>query len=179
MTHRLQFYSMIAKNILVITHLCYVYRKHTCYKQFCFAMFTGHHMKLIYYVSPYDLLCKQTKSSHTMTVEGKCQCLYSNIKGKRPELFRKEILCSVYNEKGPLILTICLKLLALKNEQFVFVFVLTISNEVAYLTLTSIFHKAFNVFSFDCEITFESIPGTNQYLAITVKFLAQGKNGSL
>ncbi|KAL4222592.1 Mediator of RNA polymerase II transcription subunit 1 [Mactra antiquata] len=29
----------------------------------------GHPMKLIYYVSPYDLLCKKTMSSHAMTVE--------------------------------------------------------------------------------------------------------------
>ena len=28
-------------------------------------------MKLIYFVSPYDLLCKTTKSSYPMTVEGK------------------------------------------------------------------------------------------------------------
>ena len=28
-------------------------------------------MKLIYFVSPYNLLCKKTKSSYPMTVEGK------------------------------------------------------------------------------------------------------------
>ena len=38
------------------------------------------------------------------------------------------------------------------------VFILTIFNEGAYL---SIFHKALNLFKFDCEI--ESVPGTNQY----------------
>jgi len=31
----------------------------------------------------------------------------------------------------------------------------------AYLTFKSIFHKALNLFKFDCEITLESIPGTN------------------
>ena len=40
-------------------------------------------------------------------------------------------------------------------------FVLMIFNKGAYLTFTSIFHKAFNLF--DCEITFESVPVTNQY----------------
>ena len=40
--------------------------------------------------------------------------------------------------------------------------------EVAYFT-----------FKFDREITLESIDGTNQYLAIRVKFLAQGINGYL
>jgi len=43
----------------------------------------------------------------------------------------------------------------------------------------SIFHKALNLFKFACKITLESIPGTNQYLAIRVKFLAQGNNGGL
>jgi len=28
----------------------------------------------------------------------------------------------------------------------------------------------------DCEITLENVPGTNQYSANTVKFLAQGNN---
>ena len=32
---------------------------------------SGHPMKLIYFVSPYDLLCKKTKSSYPMTHEGK------------------------------------------------------------------------------------------------------------
>ena len=41
--------------------------------------------------------------------------------------------------------------------------VLTIFNEGAYLTFKSIFHKALNLFQFDCEITLESVPGTNQY----------------
>ena len=40
---------------------------------------------------------------------------------------------------------------------------LTIFNEGAYLTFKSIFHKALNLFQFDCEITLESVPGTNQY----------------
>ena len=39
----------------------------------------------------------------------------------------------------------------------------TIFNEGAYLTFKSIFHKALNLFSFDCEITLESVPGINQY----------------
>jgi len=47
------------------------------------------------------------------------------------------------------------------------------------LTFKSIFHKALKLFQFDCEITIESVPGTNQYLAIKVKFLAQGNNGGL
>ena len=41
--------------------------------------------------------------------------------------------------------------------------VLTIFNEVAYLTFKSIFHKALNLFKFDYDITLESVPGTNQY----------------
>ena len=41
--------------------------------------------------------------------------------------------------------------------------VLTIFNERAYLTFESIFHKALYVFQFDCEITLESVPETNQY----------------
>ena len=40
--------------------------------------------------------------------------------------------------------------------------VLTIFNEGAYLTFKSIFHKTPNLFKFDCEITLESVPGTNQ-----------------
>ena len=52
-----------------------------------------------------------------------------------------------------------------------------IFNEGAYLTFKSIFPKALNVFKFDCEITLDSVPGTNQYLAIRVKFLAQRNNG--
>ena len=39
--------------------------------------------------------------------------------------------------------------------------VLTILNEGAYLTIKSTFQKALNLFKFDCEITLESIPGTN------------------
>ena len=39
----------------------------------------------------------------------------------------------------------------------------TIFNEGDYLTFKSIFHKALNWFEFDCEITLESVPGTNQY----------------
>jgi len=42
-------------------------------------------------------------------------------------------------------------------------FVLTIFNERAYLTFKSIFHKALNLYKFDCEITLESVHGTNQY----------------
>ena len=34
-------------------------------------------MKLIYFVSPYDLLDKKTLSAHPMTVEG--QCLSSSL----------------------------------------------------------------------------------------------------
>ena len=50
--------------------------------------------------------------------------------------------------------------------------VLTIFNEEAYLTFKPIFHKVLNISYFECEITLESVPGTNQYLAIRVKFLA-------
>ena len=50
---------------------------------------------------------------------------------------------------------------------------LTIFNEV---TFKSIFHKAFNLFKFDCENPLKSVPGTNQYYAIRVKFLAQRNN---
>ena len=38
-----------------------------------------------------------------------------------------------------------------------------IFNEEAYLTFMSIYHKTLNLFQFDCEITLESVPGTNQY----------------
>ena len=55
----------------------------------------------------------------------------------------------------------------------------TIFNEEAYLTCESIFHKALNSFKFECETTFESVPWTNQYLVMRVKFLAQGNNGCL
>ena len=50
--------------------------------------------------------------------------------------------------------------------------VLTIFNE-------GTFHKALNLFKFDCEITLETVPETNQYIAIRVKFLAQGNNEGL
>jgi len=43
------------------------------------------------------------------------------------------------------------------------VLVLTIFNEGAYLTFKSIYHKALNLFEFDCDITLESVSGTNQY----------------
>ena len=43
------------------------------------------------------------------------------------------------------------------------ILVLTIFNEGAYLISKSIFHKPLNLFEFDCEITLESVPGTNQY----------------
>jgi len=56
---------------------------------------------------------------------------------------------------------------------------LTIFYQKAYLTFKSIFHKTLNLFYFDCEITLEFVHGTNQYLAIRVKFLAQGNNGGL
>jgi len=39
----------------------------------------------------------------------------------------------------------------------------TIFNEGAYLTFKSNFHKALSSFQFDCEITLESVSGTNQY----------------
>ena len=39
----------------------------------------------------------------------------------------------------------------------------TLFNEGAYSTLKSIFHKAHNLFKFNCEITLKSIPGPNQY----------------
>ena len=47
------------------------------------------------------------------------------------------------------------------------------------MTFKSIFHKAHNLFYFDCEITIESVPGTNQYQAIRIKSLAPGNNGGL
>ena len=43
------------------------------------------------------------------------------------------------------------------------VLVLTIFSEGTYLTFKSIYHKAINLFEFDCDITLESVPGTNQY----------------
>ena len=43
------------------------------------------------------------------------------------------------------------------------ILVLTILNEEGYLTFKSIFDKVLNLFKFDCEITLESVPGTNQY----------------
>ena len=49
------------------------------------------------------------------------------------------------------------------DSVIIWVFVLTIFNERAYLTFKSIFHKALNLYKFDCEITLESVPGTNQY----------------
>ena len=48
----------------------------------------------------------------------------------------------------------------------------------ANLTFKSIFHKALNLF-YLCEITLESVPGTNQYYAIRVQCLAQGNNRGL
>ena len=39
--------------------------------------------------------------------------------------------------------------------------VLTIFNERSYFIFKSIFHKALNLFQFDCEITLESVPRTN------------------
>jgi len=48
-------------------------------------------------------------------------------------------------------------------NNFKFGLVLTIFNEGAYLTFKSIFHKALNLFKFDCEITLEFVSGTNQY----------------
>ena len=44
-----------------------------------------------------------------------------------------------------------------------FFLVLTIFNEGAYLTFKSIFHKALNLFQFDCDIMLEYVPGNNQY----------------
>ena len=41
--------------------------------------------------------------------------------------------------------------------------VLTIFNEGAYLIFKSIFHKVLNLVQFDCEITIESVAGSNQY----------------
>ena len=38
-----------------------------------------------------------------------------------------------------------------------------IFNEGAYLTFKSFFHKALNLFQFDCEIKLKSVPGSNQY----------------
>ena len=52
-------------------------------------------------------------------------------------------------------------------------------NEYAYFTFKSIFHKAFTVCLFDCEIRLKSVPETNQYQPMRSKFLAQGNNWSL
>jgi len=49
------------------------------------------------------------------------------------------------------------------DSVIIWYFVWTIFNERAYLTFKSIFHKALNLFNFDCEITLKSVPGTNQY----------------
>ena len=38
-------------------------------------------------------------------------------------------------------------------------------NEVTHWTFKSIFHKILNSFKFKCEITLESVHGTNQYYA--------------
>ena len=38
-----------------------------------------------------------------------------------------------------------------------------IFNEKGYLTFKSFFHKALNLFELDCDITVDSVPGTNQY----------------
>ena len=46
--------------------------------------------------------------------------------------------------------------------------VLLIFYEGSNLKLKSILCKALNLYYFDCEITLESVPGTNQYLALTV-----------
>ena len=41
--------------------------------------------------------------------------------------------------------------------------VLTIFNEDAFFFKLSLYDKALKLFKFDCEITLESVPGTNQY----------------
>jgi len=46
---------------------------------------------------------------------------------------------------------------------FAFNDILRMFNEGAYLTFKTIFHKALNLFKFDCDITLEFVPGTNQY----------------
>jgi len=40
---------------------------------------------------------------------------------------------------------------------------LTLFNEEAYLTETSICHNALGILKFDCEIMLEFVPGTNHY----------------
>ena len=54
----------------------------------------------------------------------------------------------------------CFSNIAFRLDLFL---VLTIFNEGAYLPFKSIFHKALNSFKFDCEITLESVSGTNQF----------------
>ena len=49
------------------------------------------------------------------------------------------------------------------SNNSVFSVVLTIFNQVSYLIVESIYHKAFRLFEIDCEITLDSVPGTNQY----------------
>ena len=44
------------------------------------------------------------------------------------------------------------------------------------LTCESIFHRVVNLFKFDCEITFEYVPETNQYLVMSEKGFAKGNN---
>ena len=51
-------------------------------------------------------------------------------------------------------------------------------NEGDYLTVMSFFHKAQLIL--DCKLTLESVPETNQYLAMRVTFFfAQGNDGDL
>jgi len=38
-----------------------------------------------------------------------------------------------------------------------------IFHEGSYLTFKSIFHKALNLFKFDCEFTLKYVPGTKHY----------------
>ena len=44
---------------------------------------------------------------------------------------------------------------------------------------TSIYHKAHNIFKFDCEVKWKSVPRTNQFWAMRVKCFAHESNRSL
>ena len=48
-----------------------------------------------------------------------------------------------------------------------------------YIYIHSITHTTINLVWFDCDITLEYVPGSNQWKSMSVKFLAQGNNGKL
>ena len=49
--------------------------------------------------------------------------------------------------------------------------VLAIFKEFSIIPDKWMFHKALNSFKFDCEIMLDSLPRTNQYEAMRVKFI--------